>query len=182
MSPARSARPEVCNPLFGLPAAKGITALPQEARGLSSALLEDLARDASGRAEAAWKRNKEPMALYWKTASVYARHLAHVLRRRPQPPETPTAAKREGEGASGRTTFRASRAAFSGAKDSWAVVLDLLERGIDPRTIALHHHEVDGEGPLFMGWACTSDYCRKGAASIGAPLYGSWRAVVSGAS
>jgi hypothetical protein len=87
MSRARSARPEVRNPLFGLPAAKDISALPPEARLLVSALLEDLARDARSRAEAAWKRNKGPMAL---------RRLARVLRPPPQAPQT--LQRRKGKG------------------------------------------------------------------------------------
>jgi 3'-phosphoadenosine 5'-phosphosulfate sulfotransferase (PAPS reductase)/FAD synthetase len=65
--------------------------------------------------------------------------------------------------------------AFPGGKDSCAVLVELLERGVEPRRIELHHHEVDGEGPVFMDWACTPDYCRTLAASFGLPLYRSWR-------
>jgi 3'-phosphoadenosine 5'-phosphosulfate sulfotransferase (PAPS reductase)/FAD synthetase len=83
------------------------------------------------------------------------------------PPPTPSEPELE--------SYQRILVAFSGGKDSWAVLIDLLERGVDPSRIELHHHEVDGEGPLFMDWACTSDYCRKGASSIGAPLYRSWR-------
>lgn len=77
---ARSARREVRNPLLALPAARRLAAMPADQRGSLAAVLEDLAADASLRAEDAWSRRKAPMAAYWKACSVYARHLARVLR------------------------------------------------------------------------------------------------------
>ncbi|WP_431217072.1 hypothetical protein ACQ86N_22505 [Puia sp. P3] len=40
--------------------------------------------------------------------------------------------------------------AFSGGKDSIAMVLYLLEQGVDRRRIHLHHHDVDGEAPIYL--------------------------------
>ena len=38
--------------------------------------------------------------------------------------------------------------AFSGGKDSLAALLHLLELGVDPARIELHHHDVDAEAPF----------------------------------
>lgn len=65
--------------------------------------------------------------------------------------------------------------AFSGGKDSAAVLLDLLEAGVDPRRIELHHHLVDGDGPSFMDWPCTAAYCQAVASAFGIPLFMSYR-------
>lgn len=43
-------------------------------------MLHDLSLDARGRAEESWRRNKAPMAVYWKAVSVYAGHLRRVVR------------------------------------------------------------------------------------------------------
>lgn len=77
----RSSRPEVRNPLLALPSARrlGDWLEPAAAR-LLAAFLEDLARDCAARAKDAWRTHKAPMALYWKICSVYARHLARVVR------------------------------------------------------------------------------------------------------
>ncbi len=65
--------------------------------------------------------------------------------------------------------------AFSGGKDSAAVLLDLLEAGVNPRRIELHHHLVDGDGPSFMDWPCTAAYCQAVANAFGIPLFMSYR-------
>jgi 3'-phosphoadenosine 5'-phosphosulfate sulfotransferase (PAPS reductase)/FAD synthetase len=67
--------------------------------------------------------------------------------------------------------------AFSGGKDSLACLLHLLKLGADPRKIELHHHDVDGNGNIFMDWAVTPDYCRKiaGALGGGLPIYFSYK-------
>lgn len=67
--------------------------------------------------------------------------------------------------------------AFSGGKDSVAMVLDLLERGVDPAKIELWHHDVDGreDDGNFMDWPVTADYFRKFAAAFGLRIYFSWR-------
>lgn len=61
--------------------------------------------------------------------------------------------------------------AFSTGKDSIACFLWLKENKVPIHKIELWHHEVDGEGPLFMDWECTSDYARKFAAAFGVPIY-----------
>lgn len=65
--------------------------------------------------------------------------------------------------------------AFSGGKDSVACVLTLLEAGVPPDCIELHHHAVDGQGPAFMDWPSTIAYCRAVALELGVPLYLSWK-------
>jgi len=65
--------------------------------------------------------------------------------------------------------------AFSGGKDSIAMVLYLLEEGIDRRRIHLHHHDVDGGGVPLFDWACTTSYCRAFAEAFGLSLYVSYR-------
>lgn len=65
--------------------------------------------------------------------------------------------------------------AFSGGKDSLAALLHLLDLGVSPARIELHHHEVDGRSRVFMDWPITSAYVAALAAHFGLPLYGSWR-------
>lgn len=65
---------------------------------------------------------------------------------------------------------------FSGGKDSVATVLLLLELGVDPARIELHHHLVDGqEGSDLMDWPCTDDYCRQFALAFGMRYVKTWR-------
>lgn len=65
---------------------------------------------------------------------------------------------------------------FSGGKDSVACVLDLLDRGVKPESIELHHHCIDGlNGEAFMDWACTESYCQAFADALGIRLYYSWK-------
>ena len=75
----RSNRPEVRNPVLGLPSAGRLTGLPQEARAALAEVLGDLAKDASERAEKSWRQRKGPMAIYWRGVSVYAGHLKRAL-------------------------------------------------------------------------------------------------------
>lgn len=66
--------------------------------------------------------------------------------------------------------------AFSGGKDSVACVLNLLEQGVAPERIELHHHLVDGrEGPQFMDWPVTHAYCTAFARALGLAISFSWR-------
>jgi 3'-phosphoadenosine 5'-phosphosulfate sulfotransferase (PAPS reductase)/FAD synthetase len=66
--------------------------------------------------------------------------------------------------------------AFSGGKDSLAMVLMLLELGIPKQRIELWHHDIDGrEGSTLMDWPCTRDYCAKVAEALGLKLYFSWK-------
>lgn len=98
-SPAtRSARRDVRNPLLALPAARTLTALPASQRAALAAVLQELAADAGRRAQDSWRRHKAPMAVYWKACSVYARHIARVLRAG----AAPDGAEANGEGGYGR--------------------------------------------------------------------------------
>lgn len=65
--------------------------------------------------------------------------------------------------------------AFSGGKDSLAALLHLLDVGVSPIRIELHHHEVDGAGDAFMDWPVTPAYVAALAGHFGLPLYRSWR-------
>ena len=65
--------------------------------------------------------------------------------------------------------------AFSGGKDSLAALLHLLDLGVPPERIELHHHDVDG-GEAFMDWPCTPAYVRALGAAFGVQTYFSWRA------
>lgn len=65
--------------------------------------------------------------------------------------------------------------AFSGGKDSLAALLYLLELGVPRERIELHHHLVDGEGPIVMDWPCSEDYCRAIARAFGVTITFSWR-------
>ncbi len=78
----RSAAAEVRNPLLQLPAAQRLLDLPEESRDVLAAVLLDLSRDAHARAEASWTSRKGPMALYWRSVGVYARHFSRLARRR----------------------------------------------------------------------------------------------------
>jgi 3'-phosphoadenosine 5'-phosphosulfate sulfotransferase (PAPS reductase)/FAD synthetase len=65
--------------------------------------------------------------------------------------------------------------AFSGGKDSIAMVLYLLEQGVKPTRIHLHHHEVDGHGPNLFDWPCTRSYCGAFAEAFGLRIFYSYR-------
>jgi tRNA(Ile)-lysidine synthase TilS/MesJ len=66
--------------------------------------------------------------------------------------------------------------AFSGGKDSIACYLHILDQGIDPKSIELHHHCVDGrEGSSLMDWPVTEAYCEAFAKHFGSPIYFSWK-------
>ena len=66
--------------------------------------------------------------------------------------------------------------AFSGGKDSVALVLFLLDLGVPRDRIELWHHDVDGrEGSGLMDWPSTRDYCRRFAEAFGLTLFFSWR-------
>lgn len=64
----------------------------------------------------------------------------------------------------------------SGGKDSIACILHLLDLGVDPAKIELHHHDVDGrEGSTLMDWRITRSYCTAFARAFGLKLYFSWK-------
>ncbi|AXK44024.1 hypothetical protein [Erythrobacter aureus] len=76
----RSTRREVRNPVLALPAAQRLQEAPQDTRDLLRNLLLDLKKDAAERASECWRKHKAPMAVYWKAVSVYAGHIARVLK------------------------------------------------------------------------------------------------------
>ena len=57
--------------------------LPPSARKALARALVDLRRDARKRDELQWRRNKAPMAFYWRVVAVYAGHLARAVRSNP---------------------------------------------------------------------------------------------------
>jgi 3'-phosphoadenosine 5'-phosphosulfate sulfotransferase (PAPS reductase)/FAD synthetase len=65
--------------------------------------------------------------------------------------------------------------AFSGGKDSVAMVLHLLELGVDRNRIHLHHHDVDGRVEKLFDWACTESYCIEFARVMRLKLFFSYR-------
>lgn len=65
--------------------------------------------------------------------------------------------------------------AFSGGKDSIAMVLDLLDKGVPKEKIELWHHEVDGRAGYMYDWPCTTSYCQAFADAFGLPLLFSYR-------
>ena len=65
---------------------------------------------------------------------------------------------------------------FSGGKDSSAAVLHLLDLGVSPDKITIHHHLVDGaEGSRLMDWPVTHSYCEAFAHAFGMRYEVTWR-------
>jgi 3'-phosphoadenosine 5'-phosphosulfate sulfotransferase (PAPS reductase)/FAD synthetase len=67
---------------------------------------------------------------------------------------------------------------FSGGKDSLALVLDLLERGVERDRIQLWHQCVDGEAGVdqpFVDWPCTESYVRAVGQALGVRVLFQWR-------
>jgi hypothetical protein len=77
---SRSSSPEVRNPILTLPAARRLQDLPPEARAAIADVLKELAFDARERAQMSWRKNKGPMAVYWKAVGAYAGHLYRAVR------------------------------------------------------------------------------------------------------
>ncbi len=66
--------------------------------------------------------------------------------------------------------------AFSGGKDSLALLLRLIDLGYPRERIELHHHLVDGrEGSTLMDWPITEAYCKAIAAALNVAITFSWR-------
>jgi len=63
--------------------------------------------------------------------------------------------------------------AFSGGKDSLAMILHIQELGFASKIILIHH-DIDGGSDLF-DWPVTPDYCRKVAQRLELPLVESGR-------
>ena len=76
------------NPVTKLPAARDLAALLQkqpELRDLFVQLLFQLGEQADSLAERSWKQRKAPMAAYWRTCAVYARHIARFIKQQALP-------------------------------------------------------------------------------------------------
>lgn len=84
-------------------------------------------------------------------------------------------AQREALIAFGRQSTTKWIVAFSGGKDSIAMVLHLLDIGIPKSQIELWHHDVDGGGSNLWDWKCTTDYCKAFAKAFDLPILFSWR-------
>lgn len=80
MTLQRSSRPAVRNPVLGLPGIAELQALPVESREALRRVLMAIRADAQANAQESWRRNKGPMAAYWKSVGVYAGHIARTLR------------------------------------------------------------------------------------------------------
>lgn len=76
----RSSQPDVRNPLLALPAAKRIRGLSPEVRMILADLIKQLGQDARERAQESWRKNKGPMAVYWKATGAYCTHIYRVCR------------------------------------------------------------------------------------------------------
>src|ERR1700730_14762384 len=67
---------------------------------------------------------------------------------------------------------------FSGGRDSLALVLDLLERGVPREKIQLWHQDVDGQHGVdepFMVWPCTRSDVRAVGQALGIRVLFQWR-------
>jgi hypothetical protein len=76
----RSLKAHVRNPVLALRSAEKLQQLPEESRLLLAEILKELASDARGRAQQSWRRNKGPMAVYWKAVGAYSSHLSRAVR------------------------------------------------------------------------------------------------------
>jgi hypothetical protein len=76
----RSNLPHVRNPLVLLPAFRILQAQKPFVRLVVRNLMLEISADSLKRAELCWRRKKAPMAAYWKSVSVYAKHAARGLR------------------------------------------------------------------------------------------------------
>ncbi|MGE0701783.1 MAG: hypothetical protein AB7O57_21980 [Hyphomicrobiaceae bacterium] len=75
----RSAKREVRNPVLALRSARAIQGLPLDQRRPLGVLLRELAVEAEGQAQVAWRRRKGIMAAYWRAVATYAKHLARAI-------------------------------------------------------------------------------------------------------
>ena len=76
----RSIRPDVRNPLLKFPSAADLQKLPPEARAAIRALCLEASKAWRAHSDECWKKNKPPIAAYWRAWSVNARHLARLCR------------------------------------------------------------------------------------------------------
>jgi hypothetical protein len=77
---ARSNLAEVRNPVLKLDAAHRLQAMSPLSRAELRGVLLELRSEAKAEGDKAWRTSKYMMAAYWKVVSVYAGHIARVLR------------------------------------------------------------------------------------------------------
>lgn len=77
---ARSKRPEVRNPVLGLPCAARASEMPPEARDWLILFLQDLRVHARHKAKESLRKAKPPLFVYWSVVAVWSLHLVKVLR------------------------------------------------------------------------------------------------------
>jgi 3'-phosphoadenosine 5'-phosphosulfate sulfotransferase (PAPS reductase)/FAD synthetase len=65
--------------------------------------------------------------------------------------------------------------AFSGGKDSVAMVLKALDMGVKRENIELWHHDVDGNSEDLFDWKCTKSYCEAFAKAFGVKILFSYK-------
>lgn len=78
---ARSKRPEVRNPVLGLPCAARAGEMPPAARDWLILFLQDLRVHARHKAKESLRKSKPPLFCYWSIQAVWAGHLVKVLRK-----------------------------------------------------------------------------------------------------
>lgn len=66
--------------MLGLPSTQRLLTLPSEQRSIIADILLEMTGDARARAQESWRKNKGPMAVYWKTLGVYTNHLRRIVR------------------------------------------------------------------------------------------------------
>lgn len=79
MTPDRSVRREVRNPVLALPAARRLQNVPSRTRLALTDLLGEMSFDARRLAEASWRANEASMAACWRAVSTYANHIRGVV-------------------------------------------------------------------------------------------------------
>lgn len=68
------------NPVLQLRAVAELRDLDPETRAILVGLLLEIRAAGRANAERCWRRNKGPMAAYWKAVGVYAGHIARAIR------------------------------------------------------------------------------------------------------
>jgi hypothetical protein len=66
--------------MLSLPAIHRLDELSPEALDVLDAIVGDVVTDARARAQESWRKNKGPMAAYWKALGAYAHHFRRVIR------------------------------------------------------------------------------------------------------
>lgn len=80
MTPPRSNRADVRNPVLALESMRLLETLEEAPRAALCAILAELSAEARDKAETCWRRHKAPMAAYWKAVAVYAKHTGRAVK------------------------------------------------------------------------------------------------------